>query len=89
MIIERAMSPVYLSNTYLVGDAPGGTAVLVDSGGPLEPILEKIYTIWGSTDLANWQELDDGLTGDVDATTYLDSRDLSASPVQYYFIEES
>jgi len=42
MIIERAMSPVYLSNTYLVGDAPGGHAVLVDSGGPLEPILKKI-----------------------------------------------
>jgi hydroxyacylglutathione hydrolase len=42
MIIERAMNTMYLSNTYLVADAPGGHAVLVDSGGPLEPILNKI-----------------------------------------------
>ena len=36
------MHPVWLSNTYLVADEPGGTAVFVDSGGPLEPLLEAV-----------------------------------------------
>ena len=34
MIIERSMHPGWLSNSYLVGDATGGTGVLIDSGGP-------------------------------------------------------
>src|SRR5579884_4128307 len=33
------MDPRYLSNAYAVGDEPGGTAVFVDSGAPLEPLL--------------------------------------------------
>ncbi len=33
------MDSRYLSNTYLVGDEPGGVAVFVDSGAPLEPLL--------------------------------------------------
>jgi glyoxylase-like metal-dependent hydrolase (beta-lactamase superfamily II) len=33
------MDSRYLSNAYLVGDEPGGTAVFVDSGAPLEPLL--------------------------------------------------
>jgi hydroxyacylglutathione hydrolase len=33
------MHPGYLSNAYLVADGPGGTAVFVDSGAPLEPLL--------------------------------------------------
>ena len=41
MIIERSMSPQWLSNTYLVAAGPGGDAFLVDAGGPLEPLLEK------------------------------------------------
>jgi hydroxyacylglutathione hydrolase len=41
MIVERAMSPQWLSNTYLVGAAAGGPAFLVDAGGPLEPLFEK------------------------------------------------
>jgi len=40
MLVERAMDPVWLSNTYLVADEPGGTAVFVDSGGPIESLLE-------------------------------------------------
>ena len=28
----------FLSNAYVVGDEPGGTAVFVDSGAPLEPL---------------------------------------------------
>ncbi len=33
------MDPGWLSNAYLIGDEPGGTAVFVDSGAPLEPLL--------------------------------------------------
>ena len=33
------MHPGYLSNAYLVADEEGGTAVYVDSGAPLEPLL--------------------------------------------------
>jgi hydroxyacylglutathione hydrolase len=33
------MHPQWLSNAYVVGDEPGGTAVFVDSGAPLEPLL--------------------------------------------------
>ena len=36
------MHPEWLSNAYLVADEPGGTAVFVDSGGPLEPLLEAV-----------------------------------------------
>jgi glyoxylase-like metal-dependent hydrolase (beta-lactamase superfamily II) len=42
MILERSMSDGFLTNTYLVGDEPGGFAVLVDAGGPLDPLLEAI-----------------------------------------------
>jgi glyoxylase-like metal-dependent hydrolase (beta-lactamase superfamily II) len=38
MIVARSMHPGWLSNAYVVGDEPGGTAVFVDSGGPLEPL---------------------------------------------------
>ena len=33
MIVERSMSPDWLSNTYLVAAEPGGNAFLVDAGG--------------------------------------------------------
>jgi hydroxyacylglutathione hydrolase len=42
MIIERSMHPDWLSNAYLIGDEPGGTAVFVDSGAPLEPLFEAV-----------------------------------------------
>jgi glyoxylase-like metal-dependent hydrolase (beta-lactamase superfamily II) len=32
----------WLSNAYVVGDEPGGTAVFVDSGAPLEPLLRFV-----------------------------------------------
>ncbi len=34
------MDSRWLSNAYLVADEPGGTAVFVDSGAPLEPLLQ-------------------------------------------------
>ncbi len=42
MIVEKSMSREWLSNTWLVADRPGGHAVLIDTGGPSEPILAKI-----------------------------------------------
>ncbi|MFQ5876657.1 MAG: MBL fold metallo-hydrolase [Acidobacteriota bacterium] len=44
MILERSMDPAWLSNAYLVADREGGTAVIVDSGAPLEPILRALET---------------------------------------------
>jgi len=42
VIVERSMSPGWLSNTWLVADEPGGQAVLIDTGGPEAPILAKV-----------------------------------------------
>ncbi len=39
MIVERAVLPGFLTNTYLVGE-PGGAAFFVDAGGPVEPLVE-------------------------------------------------
>jgi hydroxyacylglutathione hydrolase len=42
VIVERSMHPEWLSNTYLVGDRDGGRGVIIDSGGPSEPVLEAV-----------------------------------------------
>jgi hydroxyacylglutathione hydrolase len=42
MIVERSMDPRWLSNAYLVADRAGGTAVFVDSGAPIEPLLSAV-----------------------------------------------
>jgi hydroxyacylglutathione hydrolase len=42
VILERSMHEQFLSNTYLVADVPGGTAVMIDAGGPVEPLLARI-----------------------------------------------
>ena len=42
MLIERSMHPDWLSNAYLLADEPGGTAVFIDSGAPLEPLHEVV-----------------------------------------------
>jgi len=36
------MSEGWLSNTYLVADEQGSAAVMIDAGGPVEPLLELI-----------------------------------------------
>ncbi len=36
------MDPSLLSNAYLVGDEPGGHAVIIDSGAPSEPLLAAV-----------------------------------------------
>jgi len=42
VIVERSMHPGWLSNAFLVADEPGGIAVFVDSGAPLEPLLGAV-----------------------------------------------
>lgn len=42
MVVERSMDSRYLSNAFVLGDEPGGVAVFVDSGAPLEPLLETV-----------------------------------------------
>jgi hydroxyacylglutathione hydrolase len=39
VIIERSMNDDWLSNTYLVADELGSQAVMIDAGGPVEPLL--------------------------------------------------
>jgi glyoxylase-like metal-dependent hydrolase (beta-lactamase superfamily II) len=42
VIVERSMHPDWLSNAYVVADEPGGSAVIIDSGGPSEKLLAEI-----------------------------------------------
>lgn len=42
MILERSMHDQFLSNTYVAADEDGGTAVMIDAGGPVEPLLQAI-----------------------------------------------
>jgi len=42
MIVERSLHPSWLSNAYVLGVEEGGAAVFVDSGAPLEPLLEAV-----------------------------------------------
>jgi glyoxylase-like metal-dependent hydrolase (beta-lactamase superfamily II) len=42
VIVERSMDPRWLSNAYLVADHSGGTAVFVDSGAPVEPLVAAV-----------------------------------------------
>ena len=42
MHVLGSMDPGWLSKAYLAYDEPGGTAVFVDSGAPLEPLLAAV-----------------------------------------------
>lgn len=42
MLIERSLHPQFVSNTYLLAAEPGGDAVLIDAGGPMEPLYEAV-----------------------------------------------
>jgi hydroxyacylglutathione hydrolase len=39
VIVERSMQPDFLSNSYLVGDEPGGQGVIIDGGADPAPLL--------------------------------------------------
>jgi glyoxylase-like metal-dependent hydrolase (beta-lactamase superfamily II) len=42
MLVERSMHPRWLSNAFMVAAERGGTAVFVDSGAPIEPLLDAV-----------------------------------------------
>jgi hydroxyacylglutathione hydrolase len=42
VIIERSMNEGWLSNTYLVADELGSHAVMIDAGGPVQPLLDVL-----------------------------------------------
>jgi hydroxyacylglutathione hydrolase len=42
VIVERSMHESWLSNAFVLADEHGGTAVFVDSGAPLEPLLAVV-----------------------------------------------
>lgn len=41
-LVFRSMHPGWLSNTWLVADRAGGHAVVIDTGAPMDGILERI-----------------------------------------------
>ena len=41
MEVCRVEDPRWLSNAYLVWDRPGGAGVIIDTGAPVEPLLEE------------------------------------------------
>jgi len=40
MLIQSSRDAHWLSNSWLLADRPGGHAVLIDTGAPMEPLLE-------------------------------------------------
>jgi hydroxyacylglutathione hydrolase len=42
VIVERSMHPSWLSNAYVMAEEEGSPAVFVDSGAPLEPLVEAV-----------------------------------------------
>ncbi|MGA0058675.1 MAG: MBL fold metallo-hydrolase [Planctomycetota bacterium] len=41
-LVFRSMHPGWLSNTWLVADRPGGHAVVIDTGAPMDDIVTRI-----------------------------------------------
>jgi glyoxylase-like metal-dependent hydrolase (beta-lactamase superfamily II) len=51
MLIERSMHPDWLSNAYVVADQENGSAVFVDSGADIAPLVAAVER-WGATPVA-------------------------------------
>jgi glyoxylase-like metal-dependent hydrolase (beta-lactamase superfamily II) len=51
MLVERSMHPEWLSNAYAVADREGGTAVFVDSGADVGPLVAAVER-WKATPAA-------------------------------------
>jgi hydroxyacylglutathione hydrolase len=47
VLVERNMSRDWLSNAYVVADAPGGTAIFVDAGADPAPLVAAVEG-WGA-----------------------------------------
>jgi hydroxyacylglutathione hydrolase len=44
MLMSRSMHPRFLSNAFVVGEGRGGSAVMVDTGAPIAPLLQFVST---------------------------------------------
>jgi glyoxylase-like metal-dependent hydrolase (beta-lactamase superfamily II) len=42
VLIERSMHPQFVSNSYLLAEAPGAVGVLIDAGGPMQPLYDAV-----------------------------------------------
>ncbi|HET8895395.1 MAG TPA: MBL fold metallo-hydrolase, partial [Gaiellaceae bacterium] len=51
MLVERSMQPDWLSNAYVVADREGGTAVFVDAGADIAPLVAAVEE-WEATPAA-------------------------------------
>jgi len=51
MLVARSMHPGWLSNAYAVADRKGGTAVFVDSGADVAPLVAAVES-WGAAPAA-------------------------------------
>ena len=51
MLIARTMHPEWLSNAFAIADREGGTALFVDSGPDVGPLVEAVEA-WGATPAA-------------------------------------
>jgi glyoxylase-like metal-dependent hydrolase (beta-lactamase superfamily II) len=47
VLLERSMHPEWLSNAYVLADREGGTALFVDSGADVEPLVAAVAQ-WGA-----------------------------------------
>ena len=47
MLVERSMHPGWLSNAYAIADREGGSAIFVDSGADLGPLVAAVER-WGA-----------------------------------------
>jgi hydroxyacylglutathione hydrolase len=51
VLIEKSMHPDWLSNSFVIADREGGTALFVDSGADLGPLVAAVER-WGATPAA-------------------------------------
>jgi glyoxylase-like metal-dependent hydrolase (beta-lactamase superfamily II) len=51
MLVERSMQPDWLSNAYVIADREGGTAVFVDAGADVAPLVAAVEN-WQATPAA-------------------------------------
>jgi hydroxyacylglutathione hydrolase len=51
VLIEKSMNPDWLSNAFAIADREGGTALFVDSGADVAPLVAAVEA-WGATPAA-------------------------------------
>jgi glyoxylase-like metal-dependent hydrolase (beta-lactamase superfamily II) len=51
VLVEKSMHPEWLSNAFVIADREGGTALFVDSGADVAPLVAAAER-WGATPAA-------------------------------------